>query len=505
MKPYVAYIRVSTVRQGEKGVSLPEQKAAIERYARKNTLTIDSWFEEQQTAAKRGRPIWTQMLKLLRTGKAQGVVIHKIDRSARNLKDWADLGELIDQGIEVHFANESLDLASRGGRLSADIQAVVAADYIRNLREEAKKGIYGRLKQGLYPFRAPIGYQDNGQGKSKTIDPEKGPMVKLAFELYRTTKFAIPELKDELYRRGLRNLGGGPVSVNGLSTILRNPFYMGVIRIRRTNQYFEGIHEPLISKRLFAEAQDILDGRLSARPEKHEFLFRKIVKCKHCKYSLIGERQKGHVYYRCHTRTCPTTSIREEAIDGVVRENFQRLIFTEGEKSQFKDMITSLKHQWVEDRERHITQANIRLQSIANRLNRLTDAYLDQAIEKSLFEERKAALIFERQEAQEMLLKLKDPNASIPDALEKFLELAGDAFSLYERSLPLKKRGLVKMTTSNVSVDQKTVDFAWQIPFREIAMREKSDDGRPSQGLARTLHAVLASLEIRLGAISATV
>ncbi len=53
---------------------------------------------------------------------------------------------------EVHFANESLDLQSRGGRLSADIQAVVAADYIRNLREETRKGFYGRLKQGLCPM-----------------------------------------------------------------------------------------------------------------------------------------------------------------------------------------------------------------------------------------------------------------------------------------------------------------------------------------------------------------
>ncbi len=96
------------------------------------------------------------MLRELRKGTARGVVIHKIDRSARNLKDWADLGELIDRGIEVHFANESLDLHSRGGRLSADIQAVVASDYIRNLREETKKGIYGRLKQGFYPLRAPI-------------------------------------------------------------------------------------------------------------------------------------------------------------------------------------------------------------------------------------------------------------------------------------------------------------------------------------------------------------
>ena len=77
-------------------------------------------FEERETAAKRGRPIFTTMLRSLTRGQASGVVIHKIDRSARNLRDWADLGELIDRGVQVHFANESLDLHTRGGRLSAD-------------------------------------------------------------------------------------------------------------------------------------------------------------------------------------------------------------------------------------------------------------------------------------------------------------------------------------------------------------------------------------------------
>src|ERR1700687_4437633 len=156
MRKFFGYVRVSTAKQGE-GASLAAQRDAISRLAERSQLEVTEWFEELETAAKRGRPLFDRMLKSLRQGKAEGVIIHKIDRSARNLKDWADLGELIDHGVEVHFANESLDLQSRGGRLSADIQAVVAADYIRNLREEAKKGIYGRLKQGFYPGRAPIG------------------------------------------------------------------------------------------------------------------------------------------------------------------------------------------------------------------------------------------------------------------------------------------------------------------------------------------------------------
>ena len=121
MKTYLGYIRVSTAKQGERGVSLQEQRDAILRYAERHQLEISRWFEERETAAKRGRPVFNEMMKLLRTGKADGVMIHKIDRSARNMKDWAELGELMDDGVEVHFVNESLDLASRGGRLSADI------------------------------------------------------------------------------------------------------------------------------------------------------------------------------------------------------------------------------------------------------------------------------------------------------------------------------------------------------------------------------------------------
>src|SRR2546427_3057863 len=200
MKQFFGYTRVSTAKQGEHGVSLQEQHGAIVRCAQRNALEITGWFEERETAAKRGRPVFNQMLRLLREGKADGVIIHKIDRSARNLKDWADLGELIDQGIEVYFANEGLDLHSRGGRLSADIQAVVAADFIRNLREETRKGFYGRLKQGIYPLPAPIGYLDMGKGKPKEPDPVRAPLVVKAFELYGTGTYNLDDLVNEIGR-----------------------------------------------------------------------------------------------------------------------------------------------------------------------------------------------------------------------------------------------------------------------------------------------------------------
>lgn len=118
---FFSYIRVSTARQGQTGTSLDEQREAIRRYAERYSLTVVREYEERETAAKRGRPVFDEMLCALRAGKASGVIVHKVDRSARNLKDWADLAELIDGGIGVHFAGEGIDLNSRGGRLSADI------------------------------------------------------------------------------------------------------------------------------------------------------------------------------------------------------------------------------------------------------------------------------------------------------------------------------------------------------------------------------------------------
>ena len=57
-KRYFSYIRVSTQRQGQTGTSLAEQQAAIERYANVWNLKIIKRFEERETAAKQGRPVF---------------------------------------------------------------------------------------------------------------------------------------------------------------------------------------------------------------------------------------------------------------------------------------------------------------------------------------------------------------------------------------------------------------------------------------------------------------
>ncbi|MBI4133016.1 recombinase family protein [Candidatus Uhrbacteria bacterium] len=95
----------------------PPGTACRHRAIRTRTrTTIQEWFEQAGIAAHLGRKIFQQALTLIKDGKACGIVIHMIDRSARNLWNCADLGELIDRGIEVRFADEIVNFVSRGGR-----------------------------------------------------------------------------------------------------------------------------------------------------------------------------------------------------------------------------------------------------------------------------------------------------------------------------------------------------------------------------------------------------
>ncbi len=93
---------MSTQKQGE-GASLDAQKDAITDFASQNDLTVTEWFEEKETAAKSGRPIFNQMMTRLRKGQATGLIMHKIDRSARNMRDWNLVVELPKFGVKPYF------------------------------------------------------------------------------------------------------------------------------------------------------------------------------------------------------------------------------------------------------------------------------------------------------------------------------------------------------------------------------------------------------------------
>ena len=485
MKAFYAYVRVSTVKQGEQGCSLDEQRASINAYAQKHGLTISEWFTETETAAKQGRREFARLTNLLRKGAASGVIIHKIDRGARNLKDWAGLGDLIDMGIDVRFAHEGLDLQTRGGRLAADIQAVVAADFIRNLREEVRKGFYGRLKQGFYPLSAPRGYLNHGRAKPKTINPIDGPLVAQAFGLYATGQHSLDTLRHELARRGLTQPNGKPLSFNGMSKLLRNSFYTGLIRIGTTGESFEGNHEPLVGKGIFDRVQQILSGRFYPRIEVHSFRYRRLVKCSQCGRSLTGERQKGHIYYRCHDRPCRGVSLSEGAIEAAVLQELAFMRLTGPELTDLRAMFNEAVLEARVDQSMITAQIRRDLGGLDVKLGRLTDALIDGLIDKPTHDGRKSELLERRLALRERLEN--EENCTFWQNVSQWFERGLDAYSGYILAGDNRKREAVQIFGSNLVAHGKNAVFKAQFPFDEIKTWTKAAACDPRRGAVRTL------------------
>lgn len=484
MKQLFAYIRVSGKKQTE-GVSLTEQRAIIKAYADKIGATIIEWFEETRTAAKAGRPVFARMTALLRAGKAEGVIIHKLDRGTRNFRDWAEIDELIESGIDIYVANDNLDLRSRGGRLAADVQIAVAVDYIRNLREEALKGIHGRLKQGVLPSRAPIGYLDCGAGKAKSIDPVRGPLVRHLFELYATGAYTLRDLTAEGIVMGLRNHSSNPLRLTQIQKILRNPFYAGMIRSHRFG-LFQGAHEPLMKRTLFDRVQSILDGKFVRRTKQHDFLFRRMLHCMTCGRSLIATAKKGRVYYRCSTIECPTTSVREDSVDDEIRQLLGQITFTPEELSDIEQKLTNREKtgsELVASRRTAILDTLL----IANaRMTRLTDLLLDGKIDATAHDERRAVFLMERQKLEQDLVSLEDGGRQIAETTKQIVELARCPVFLYETADSWNKRRLLEIVLSNCVVTGKTLDFSLREPFATIAKRALPQHCGPHWNTPRT-------------------
>jgi site-specific DNA recombinase len=484
MKSYFGYIRVSTPKQG-RGVSLDEQRSAILAFATQRGLKIAEWFVETETAARQGRKEYTKMIRALESGAAAGVVIHKIDRGARNMKDWANLGELIDAGVDVQFAHESLDLRSRGGRLAADIQAVVAADYIRNLRDEVLKGFYGRLKQGVYPLPAPVGYLDRGAGIPKEIDPIAAPSVRYAFERYAVGDIGLQALQQELSERGLKTNRGVALSFNGLAGVLHNPFYTGIIRIEKRGESFQGAHTPIIPQALFKQVQDVMAGKHRPKTKTHALRYRNMIAHVGCTRRLTGEIIKGRfVYYRCHGRRCKGVSIPERVIDKAVGDVVLRVVCTPEDIRDLRDLVEDERTRQSADTSHAERTLKLHIAQCNARLERLTDALLDGTIPKEVFDERNARLLSERSDLQNQYAALGGEEGWLKQYRE--FELKNNQLLRYETLMDDEKRDLVSALCSNFALEGKKPMITLRFPYGHVAETQGLHCGGPKRGDVRT-------------------
>ena len=136
---FVAYLRVSTVRQGESGLGLEAQRAAVEAFARQHGGAIVASYVEVETGKRADRPELAKALCAARKAKAT-LLIAKLDRLARNV---AFIANLMDAGVEFLACDQPF-----ASRLTLHILAAVAEDEARRISERTKAALQAAKARG---------------------------------------------------------------------------------------------------------------------------------------------------------------------------------------------------------------------------------------------------------------------------------------------------------------------------------------------------------------------
>ena len=284
---------------------------------------------------------------------------------------------------------------------------ILSKYYIDNLSENIKRGHRQKLKNGLWPQMAPLGYLNNRETKQIYVDKEKSLFIKKAFEAYATGKYTLKELRKIINGLGLRGRRDKMLSVSNYQYLLQNPFYYGLIRYN--GEYFEGKHEPIIAKKLFDLCQEVMKQK--SKPQKQDemkfFLYRGFFHCGECGFTITADKKvkpsgKSYTYYYC-TKKNPNhicsqnVFTREEKILSQINEAMQKVSLPDDWADK---MITELKKEKNEKAQSsrffaQKTESGIRV--IDEKLEKLMNAYLENALNLAEYREAKNKLVNQKQ------------------------------------------------------------------------------------------------------------
>jgi len=339
---FFLYTRKSTDVEDKQILSIEAQIVELRAYAKQECLEIVEELIEKQSAKIPGRPIFNSMLNRIERGEASGIVCWHPDRLARNSVDGGRIIYLLDCGqlTALKFPTFWSDNTSQG-KFMLNIAFGQSKYYVDSLAENTKRGLRQKVRRGEYPCLAPVGYINDVRIKSIVVNKKKSVIIRKAFELYVKNNSRLEDIADFLAKSGISTTGGKRLWRDQVTAILSNPFYYG--HFRYVGELYEGKHEPIISKKLFDEAQAVLQerGRPHREPKNNPKAFCGLITCAECGMMITAEIQRDHVYYRCTKKgkvKCNEPYVREESLDLQISS----LLQTVSMKSKWADTMLSL-------------------------------------------------------------------------------------------------------------------------------------------------------------------
>lgn len=145
-----AYIRVSS----PKGQKTDSQRAELDTWAKRQRLKNVEWFEDRETGKHLDRPAFQRLQAAIFAGSVDTVIVWKLDRLARTLKDGVNvLADWCQRGVRVVSITQQLDLSGPVGQTIAGVLFGFAEIELQHSKERQASGIADAKKKGVYTGR----------------------------------------------------------------------------------------------------------------------------------------------------------------------------------------------------------------------------------------------------------------------------------------------------------------------------------------------------------------
>ena len=481
-KRAVLYLRVSTKGQVEtdydpEGISLPAQRAACTKRALElGADVVDEYVEPGRSATTvAGRPEFRKLMARIKAERdVDYVIVYNRARLHRNSIDAAITKKDLRAAGAVLISVMDYTEDTAVGDLVATVLDAVNEYQSRASGADISYKMAQKVIRGGSVGRAPIGYLnvrkkiDGREVRTVVIDPERGPLVRMAFELYATGTYGFHDLIDALTSAGLRTRptknhpAGKPISIARLGAMLRNRYYLGYVT--HNGVEYKGRHEPLITQELFDRVQEVLDSERGGgtRARVHNHYLKGTVWCRRCSRRLIIMRGKGkrgdlYFYYICRgrqSRSCDLPYMPVAAVEEAVERHYASVALPADLRARITQAMDAAMADDATINDERRDQINKQLAKLDVQEDQYLDLVGDPDWPKAKIGERLRRIRDERARLQRQLDQLERPDLDTGRAaLQMALELLARPDELYRVASKRARRVLNQALFTKLYVD----------------------------------------------------
>ena len=467
-KKFFLYARKSTDEPERQVLSIEAQLFELQEYARKEGLHIVREFVESKTAKEPGRDIFNDMISRIEEGEAEGIVAWHPDRLARNSVDGGRVIYLIDTGkiSTLKFPTFWFDSTPQG-KFMLSIAFGQSKYYVDNLSENIRRGIRQKLRNGIWPAYAPLGYVNDKEMRCIVVDKPKAKLIKKAFELYATGEYPLSEIRKKINIAGLVGKRSKMLSVSNYQYMLKNPIYYGVIRYG--GELYDGKHEPIITKQLFDSVQEVMKRKSKPKGRRLKYyVYRGFFRCGECSCFITTETQKGHNYLRCTKRKNPCSQryVREEIITSQGQEEIKKVSLSSAWVDACVQELEKERTQKIQAESSFVLKLRTELVEIEQKLDSLLDLQLGGALSQEEYIAKKQKLLNQKIDISEKITASTQKSDNRFEPLINFLKATNQAEKIALQENPERIRDFLKKIGSNHLVRDRALSLSLKKPWR---------------------------------------